>query len=196
VRQLRSATVYCGSNPGADPAFAEATRALAAKLARDGVRIVYGGGRVGLMGILADTAMAEGGEVIGIMPQALVDREIGHPGLKDLRVVGSMHERKALMAELSDAFIALPGGIGTLEELIEVYTWSQLGMHDKPLGVLNVNGYYDALGAFLDRAVQEKFMRAQHRAFLIFDENPESLLARLAEAEPPPLAKWLTPAET
>jgi uncharacterized protein (TIGR00730 family) len=196
VRQLRSVTVYCGSNPGADPAFAEATRALATKLANDGVRIVYGGGRVGLMGILADTAMAAGGEVIGIMPQALVDREIGHPGVKDLRVVGSMHERKALMAELADAFIALPGGIGTLEELIEVYTWSQLGMHDKPLGVLNVNGYYDALGAFLDRAVQEKFVRAQHRAFLIFDENPESLLARLAQAEPPPLAKWLTPAET
>jgi uncharacterized protein (TIGR00730 family) len=196
VKTLRSVTVYCGSNPGADPAFAEATRRLATQLARDGIRIVYGGGHVGLMGILADTAMAAGGEVVGIIPQALMDREIGNPRLKDLRVVGSMHERKALMAELADAFIALPGGIGTLEELIEVYTWSQLGMHHSPLGVLNVNGYYDALGEFLDRAVKEKFLRPEHREFLIFDEDPESLLARLAQAEPPPLAKWLTPAET
>jgi uncharacterized protein (TIGR00730 family) len=196
VNELRSVTVYCGSNPGADPAFAEATRELAALLANSAVRIVYGGGHVGLMGLLADTAMEAGGEVVGIIPQALMDREIGHRGLNDLRVVGSMHERKALMAELGDAFIALPGGIGTLEELIEVYTWSQLGMHRKPLGVLNVGGYYDALGAFLDTAVEQRFLRAQHREVLIFEAEPERLLARLAGAEPPPLAKWLTEAET
>jgi uncharacterized protein (TIGR00730 family) len=196
VNDLRSVTVYCGSNPGADPAFSEATRELALLLARRGITIVYGGGHVGLMGLLADTAMEAGGEVVGIMPQALIDREIGHRGLRDLRVVGSMHERKALMAELADAFIALPGGIGTLEELIEVYTWSQLGMHRSPLGVLNVIGYYDHLGAFLDVAVEQRFLRPQHREFLIFDPSPESLLDRLATAEPPPQAKWLTPAET
>jgi uncharacterized protein (TIGR00730 family) len=196
VNELRSVTVYCGSNPGADPAFADATRELAALLASSGIRVVYGGGHVGLMGLLADTAMEAGGEVVGIIPQGLVDREIGHPGLKDLRVVGSMHERKALMAELGEAFIALPGGIGTLEELIEVYTWSQLGIHRKPLGVLNVGGYYDALGAFLDTAVEQRFLRPQHREVLIFEAEPERLLARLAGAEPPPLAKWLTEAET
>jgi uncharacterized protein (TIGR00730 family) len=196
MNELRSVTVYCGSNPGADPAFAERTRELARLLATSGIRIVYGGGHVGLMGILADAAMEAGGDVIGVMPQALVDREIGHTGLSDLRVVGSMHERKALMAELADAFIALPGGIGTLEELIEVYTWSQLGLHRKPLGVLDVNGYYEALGAFLDIAVEQRFLRAQQREALIFDGDPETLLARLAGAEPPPLAKWLTTAET
>jgi uncharacterized protein (TIGR00730 family) len=196
VNDLRSVTVYCGSNPGKDPAFAEATRELATLLASSGIRVVYGGGHVGLMGLLADTAMAAGGEVVGVMPQALIDREIGHRGLDDLRVVASMHERKALMAELGDAFIALPGGIGTLEELIEVYTWSQLGMHRKPLGVLNVNGYYDALGAFLDDAAEQRFLRPQHRQVLIFEAEPETLLARLAGAEPPPLAKWLSQAET
>jgi uncharacterized protein (TIGR00730 family) len=196
MNQLRSVTVYCGSNRGADPAFAEAARELGRLLANSDVRVVYGGGHVGLMGILADAAMEAGGEVIGVMPQALVDREIGHAGLSDLRVVGSMHERKALMAELADAFIALPGGVGTLEELVEVYTWSQLGIHSKPLGVLNVNGYYDKLGAFLDEAVEQRFLRPQHREVLIFDADPETLLARLARADPPPLSKWLTEAET
>jgi uncharacterized protein (TIGR00730 family) len=195
VNPLRSVTVYCGSNPGADAAFADATRELARLLASSDMRIVYGGGAVGLMGILADAAMEAGGEVIGVMPQALIDREIGHRGLSDLRVVGSMHERKALMAELGDAFIALPGGIGTLEELIEVYTWSQLGLHRKPLGVLNVAGFYDGLAAFLDHAVQERFLRPQHREVLAFEAEPEALLARLADAEPPPVAKWLTEAE-
>jgi uncharacterized protein (TIGR00730 family) len=196
MNELRSVTVYCGSSPGADPAFADAARTLARLLADADMRIVCGGAQLGLMGILADTAMEAGGEVIGVMPRALVDREIGHTGLSDLRVVGSMHERKALMAELADAFIALPGGIGTLEELIEIYTWSQLGLHRKPLGVLNVNGYYDALDAFLDHAVEQRFLRAQQREVLISDADPETLLARLAGAEPPPLAKWLTRAET
>jgi uncharacterized protein (TIGR00730 family) len=196
VNDLRSVTVYCGSTAGADPAYAEGTRALARLLVASDIRIVYGGGALGLMGILADTAMEAGGEVVGIMPQALIDREIAHRALKDLRVVGSMHERKALMADLADAFIALPGGIGTLEELIEVYTWSKLGIHRKPIGVLNVNGYYDSLAAFLDDAVRERFLPEQDREALIFEPDPEALLARMAGAEPPPAEKWLSEAET
>jgi uncharacterized protein (TIGR00730 family) len=140
---------------------------------------------------LADTALAAGGEVIGVIPRALIDREIGHPGLTELRVVDSMHERKAQMADLSDAFVALPGGIGTLEELIEVYTWSQLGLHSKPCGLLNVTGYYDALAAFLDHAVTEGFLRAQHRAVLTVADEPSALLDRLAGFEPPTVRKWI-----
>jgi uncharacterized protein (TIGR00730 family) len=191
VNDLRSVTVYCGSNSGADPAYAEATRELARILVDSDIRIVYGGASLGLMGVLADTALEAGGEVIGVMPQALIDREIGHRGLSDLRVVSSMHERKALMAELADAFIALPGGIGTLEELIEVYTWSQLGIHDKACGVLNVRGYYDGLAAFLDHAVHEGFLRPQHRAVLTVAEDPEQLLDALAAFTPPRVGKWL-----
>ena len=183
--------VYAGSNPGSDPAYADAARALASLLAERDIGLVYGGGKVGLMGVLADTALAAGGEVIGVMPQALVDREIAHRGLSELRVVGSMHDRKALMADLSDAFVALPGGIGTLEELIEVYTWSQLGIHDKPCGVLNVRGYYDALASFLDHAVDEGFLRPQHRAVLTVAADPADLLERFAAYDPPTVAKWL-----
>jgi uncharacterized protein (TIGR00730 family) len=188
---MRRICVYAGSNPGSDPAYAEAARALATLLAERGIGLVYGGGHVGLMGVLADTALAAGGEVIGVMPQALIDREIGHDGLTELRVVGSMHERKALMAELSDAFVAVPGGIGTLEELIEVYTWSQLGLHRKPCGVLNVQGYYDHLAAFLDHAVTAGFLRPQHRAVLSVAQDPAELLDGLARWEPPTVGKWL-----
>jgi uncharacterized protein (TIGR00730 family) len=188
---MRRVCVYAGSNPGTDPAYADGARALACTLAERGIGLVYGGGKVGLMGVLADTAMAAGGEVIGVMPQALVDREISHRGVTELRVVGSMHERKALMADLSDAFVAVPGGIGTLEELIEVYTWSQLGIHDKPCGVLNVRGYYDALATFLDHAVDAGFLRAQHRAVLTVAADPAELLERFAAYEPPRVAKWL-----
>ncbi|HET6547225.1 MAG TPA: TIGR00730 family Rossman fold protein [Solirubrobacter sp.] len=163
---MRSVCVYCGSSFGDDPAYLEATRALARGLAERRIAVVYGGASVGLMGELADAALEAGGEVVGVIPQALVDREIAHRGLTDLRVVGSMHARKALMAELSDAFVALPGGIGTLEELIEMYTWSQLGLHDKPLAMLNTRGYYDGLAAFLDPAVAEGFLRAEQRARL------------------------------
>jgi uncharacterized protein (TIGR00730 family) len=183
--------VYAGSNPGGDPAYAESAADLARLLAERGIGVVYGGAHVGLMGILADTALAAGGEVIGVMPQALIDREIGHPGLTELRIVGSMHERKALMAELSDAFVAVPGGIGTLEELIEVYTWSQLGIHQKACGVLNVDGYYDHLAAFLDHAVTQGFLRSQHRAVLSVADEPAELLDRLAAYEPPVVGKWL-----
>jgi uncharacterized protein (TIGR00730 family) len=188
---MRRVCIYAGSNPGADPAYANAARALGAFLADRGIGVVYGGGKVGLMGVIADAALAAGGEVIGVMPQALIDREIGHPGLTELKVVDTMHERKALMAELADAFIAVPGGIGTLEELIEVYTWSQLGIHDKACGVLNVRGYYDGLIAFLDHAVTAAFLRPQHRAVLSVAEDPAELLDRLADYEPPRVAKWL-----
>jgi uncharacterized protein (TIGR00730 family) len=188
---VRRVCVYAGSNPGSDPAYADAAREFARLLAERGIGLVYGGGKVGLMGVLADTVLAAGGEVLGVMPQALVDREIGHHGLTELRVVGSMHERKALMADLSDAFVAVPGGIGTLEELIEVYTWSQLGIHEKACGLLNVRGYYDALAAFLDHAVDEGFLRPQHRAVLSVAADPGELLERLAAYEPPTVRKWL-----
>ena len=188
---MRRVCVYAGSNPGSDPAYAEAAAAFAATMAERGIGLVYGGGKVGLMGVLADTMLARGGEAIGVMPQALIDREIGHPGLTELKVVDSMHERKALMAELSDAFVAVPGGIGTLEELIEVYTWSQLGIHDKACGVLNVRGYYDGLAAFLDHAVREGFLRAEHRASLTVAEEPAELLDAFAEFVPPRVGKWL-----
>jgi uncharacterized protein (TIGR00730 family) len=187
---IRSLCVYLGANFGADPAFAEATRELARELVERDIRLVYGGAAKGLMGVLADAVLEAGGAVTGIIPQALVDLEIAHGGLDDLRVVGSMHERKALMAELSDGFVAAPGGIGTLEELIEVYTWSQLGLHSKPLGVLNVNGYYDALAAFLDHAVAVKFLRPEHRAVLTVEAEPGALLDRLERAEVPKVGKW------
>ena len=188
---MRRVCVYAGSNPGSHPAYADAARALAQLLAERGIGLVFGGSNVGLMGILADTALAAGGEVIGVMPQALVDREIAHRGLTELRIVDSMHERKALMADLSDAFVAVPGGIGTLEELIEVYTWSQLGIHEKPCGVLNVRGYYDGLAGFLDHAVEEGFLRPQHRAVLSVAADPAELLEHLAAYVPPTVGKWL-----
>jgi uncharacterized protein (TIGR00730 family) len=188
---VRRVCVYAGSNPGNDPGYADAARTFGSRLAERGITLVYGGGKVGLMGVIADAALAAGGEVIGVMPQALIDREIGHPALTELKVVDSMHERKALMAELSDAFVAVPGGIGTLEELIEIYTWSQLGIHDKACGVLNVNGYYDGLAAFLDHAVTEGFLRPQHRAVLCVAEDPADLLDHLAAYTPPTVRKWL-----
>ena len=183
--------VYAGSNPGADPAYGEAAADLARVLTGRGIGVVYGGARVGLMGILADTALEAGGEVIGVMPRGLVDREIGHTGLTELHVVASMHERKALMAELSDGFVALPGGAGTLEELIEVYTWSQLGLHAKPMGVLNVNGYYDGLAALLDHAVREGFLRREHRAAMHAEPTAEALLERFDGWRPSGMGKWL-----
>jgi uncharacterized protein (TIGR00730 family) len=189
---VRRICVFCGSSPGARPAYAEATAEVARLLAGQGKGVVYGGGHVGLMGVLADTAMATGGEVIGVMPQALVDREIGHTEISELRVVGSMHERKALMADLSDAFIALPGGAGTLEELFEVYTWAQLGLHDKPCGLLDVEDYFSGLVGFLDHAVDERFLREEHRAMLIVERESRALIERLAEFEPRAVTpKWI-----
>jgi uncharacterized protein (TIGR00730 family) len=189
--------VFCGSSPGARPAYAEAAEELAAVLVANGIGVVYGGGGVGLMGRLADAVLAQGGEITGVIPDALVDREIGHPGVRDMRTVGSMHERKALMAELSDAFVALPGGIGTLEELVEVFTWSQLGLHRKPCGLLDVEGYYEELAAFLDHAVRERFLREEHRSTLIVEREPAALLERLRAYEPEAIQpKWIDRDET
>jgi uncharacterized protein (TIGR00730 family) len=191
VPELSSICVFCGSNPGAQPAYVETAEAVGRGLAQRGVRLVYGGSKVGMMGALADAARFAGGEVTGVMPQAMLDREIGHTGLDDLRVVGSMHERKALMAELSDAFIALPGGVGTLEELFEVYTWAQLGIHEKPLGLLDVAGYYRPLVAFLDHSVQERFVRPSTRSLLAVSEDLDDLLAALEAWQPPIEDKWM-----
>jgi hypothetical protein len=176
VPPLRRVCVYAGSRPGADSAYAEAAAELARLLAAEGVGVVYGGGRVGLMGTLADAALAAGADVVGVIPEALVERELAHPGV-DLRVVGSMHERKALMAELADAFVALPGGMGTLEEVVEMATWAQLGIHRKPVGALNVAGYYDGLAAFLDSAVERGFLRPEHRGLLVVERDAAELLA-------------------
>jgi hypothetical protein len=196
VPELSSVCVFCGSNGGADPAYLEAADAVGTGLARRGIRVVYGGGRVGMMGAVADAARAAGGEVVGVIPQQIFDLEIGHTGLDDLRVVGSMHERKALMAELSDAFVALPGGIGTLEELFEVYTWAQLGIHAKPLALLDVAGYYRPLAAFLDHAVEQRFLRPETRAMLSVADDFDGLLASLARWQSAPLHKWIDLDET
>jgi uncharacterized protein (TIGR00730 family) len=194
---VRRVCVFCGSSPGARPAYAEAAEELAALLVANGIGLVYGGGGVGLMGRLADAVLARGGEITGVIPDALVDREIGHTGVRDMRTVGSMHERKALMAELSDAFVALPGGIGTLEELVEVFTWSQLGLHRKPCGLLDVEGYYEELAAFLDHAVRERFLREEHRSTLIVEREPAALLERLRAYEPEAIQpKWIDRDET
>jgi uncharacterized protein (TIGR00730 family) len=183
--------VYAGSNAGSRPGYADAAAELARLMAARGIGLVYGGGKAGLMGVLADAMLAAGGEAIGIIPQALMDREVGHAGLTELRVVTSMHERKALMAELSDGFVAVPGGIGTLEELIEVFTWSQLGIHAKPCGMLDAAGFYAGLAGFLDHMVAEGFLRPQHRSTLVSASTPEELIARLEAWEPPAVHQWL-----
>ena len=176
---MRTLCVYCGSSPGNDPAFAEAARTVGTLIGREGWQLVYGGGRAGLMGIVADAALAAGAPVIGVIPESLMARELGHPGLTELHVVETMHQRKTMMAERADAFVALPGGIGTFEELFEVWTWRQLGYHDKPVGLLNVAGYYDALLAFLDQATGKGFMRAAQHELLQVHTDPRTLLARL-----------------
>ena len=188
---VRSLCVFCGSSPGANPAYRAAAEGLGALLASEGVRLVYGGGHVGLMGAVADAALAAGGDVVGVIPRHMVDREVAHHGLTELRVVQSMHERKAVMAELSDGFVALPGGLGTLEELFEVWTWGQLGLHRKPYALLDVAGFFQPLLAFLDHQTAERFVRAEHRAMLLVDTDPERLLRRIRSHEPAPLAKWL-----
>jgi uncharacterized protein (TIGR00730 family) len=188
---MRRLCVYAGSNVGTRPEYAEAAAALARELAARGIGLVYGGGKVGLMGVLADTVLAHGGEAIGVIPQALVDREVGHAGLTELRVVGSMHERKAAMAELADGFVAAPGGIGTLEELIEVYTWSQLGIHAKPCAVLDAGGFYSSLLGMLDHMVAEGFLRPEHREVMLSDADPAQLLDRMTAWTPPAVHKWI-----
>ena len=188
---LSSVCVFCGSNPGVDPQYVQAAATVGRSLAERGMRLVYGGAHVGMMGALADAAMAAGGDVTGVIPRQIVDLEVSHNGVRDLRVVGSMHERKALMADLADAFIALPGGIGTLEELFEVFTWAHLGLHRKPLGLLDVNDYYAPLEAMLDHAVDQRFLRPQTRAMLVRDDSLDGLLDRFDAWEPPQGAKWI-----
>lgn len=191
MNEIRRLAVFCGSNPGARPDYAAAARALGTLLAQRGIGVVYGGSSVGLMAALADAMQDELGDVIGVIPRMLVEREVANKSLTDLRVVETMHERKALMAELADGFIALPGGIGTLEEFFETWTWAQLGMHAKPCGILNVAGYYDSMLQFLDHAVAERFVRDVHRSMVIVESDPEKLLSRFAAYEPPRVVKWV-----
>jgi len=176
---LRRVCIFCGSSTGVRPEYRAAAEEIAVQLAKRNVGIVFGGGCIGLMGVVADTALAHGAHVIGVIPSAMVAREIAHRGLPDLRVVASMHERKALMASLSDAFIALPGGFGTFEEFCEVVTWTQLGLHRKPCGLLNVAGYYDPLVGLFDRAVADGFIRPENRQIVVADSDPEALIERL-----------------
>jgi uncharacterized protein (TIGR00730 family) len=177
---LRRVCVFCGSKHGVRPEYTEAARAMGSALAGGGIGLVYGGGRVGLMGVVADAVLDAGGEVIGVIPDHMSDREIAHYGLTDLRIVGTMHERKALMYELSDGFVALPGGLGTLEELFEITTWSQLGLHAKPTGLLDVDGFYTPLVRFLDQLVTEGFVAERHRRLLRVADKPTALLEQLA----------------
>src|SRR5215470_2512666 len=183
--------VFCGSNAGSRPSYAKAAASLAVHLVSQNISIVCGGGKVGLMGALADAALAQGGEVIGVIPRVLVQKEVAHQGLTELRIVESMHERKALMAQLADAFVALPGGYGTFEEFCEILTWTQLGLQRKPCGILNVDGYYDPLLALFDHAVEEKFLKVEHRKLVLADNSVESLVARMMQYEVPPVEKWI-----
>ena len=193
---MRSLCVFCGSGAGHEPAYTEAARTLGRTLAGAKIRLVFGGGRVGLMGEVANAALAAGGEAIGVIPNFLVEREIAHTGLTDLHVVGSMHERKAMMSGLSDGFVALPGGTGTLEEFFEVLTWAQLGEHAKPCGLLNVAGYYDPLLSVLDHMVGKGFLSKSNRALVLVERDPGTLLAKLERYRPPETIKWVGGPET
>ena len=192
---MKSVCVFCGSSMGLRPAYKLAAQELSESLVQRGLTLVYGGGNVGLMGAIADAVLAVDGQVIGVIPEFLVAKELAHPGLTQLHVVDSMHERKALMAQLSDAFIALPGGYGTLEEFCEVLTWAQLGLHQKPQGLLNVEGYYDPLLRFFDHAVTEQFVKPIHRSLVLSAAEPEDLLNQLANYEPQNVDKWLKQGE-
>jgi uncharacterized protein (TIGR00730 family) len=189
---MRRLCVFCGSSAGGSAVYAEAARRLGSALAARGLGLVYGGGHVGLMGIVADAVLAGGGEAVGVIPQALVDRELAHGGLTRLHIVGTMHQRKALMADLSDGFVALPGGFGTADEFFEILTWAQLGIHARPAGLLNTAGFFDPLLAWADRAVAEGFLRARHRGLIRVGAEPEPLLDALLAASPPePEPKWV-----
>ncbi|MDX6767130.1 MAG: TIGR00730 family Rossman fold protein [Candidatus Methylacidiphilales bacterium] len=187
---MKRLCVYCGSSMGSRAEYREAAESFGSLLAREKIGLVYGGGNVGLMGVVADAVMAGGGEVIGVIPQALVDKEVAHFQVTRLHVVDTMHERKAMMAGLADGFVALPGGYGTLEELFEILTWSQLGFHPKPVGLLNTHGYYDPLLGFLHRMVEEGFLREDHRTFLAVADEGEALLCVLRRSVPAGVAKW------
>jgi uncharacterized protein (TIGR00730 family) len=188
---LRRLCVFCGSSSGVHTAYAQAAEAVATLLCRRGIELVYGGGNVGLMGTLANACLREGGRVIGVIPQALADKEVAHTGLTELRIVSSMHARKTAMADLADAFVALPGGYGTWEELFEILSWSQLGIQRKACGLLNVNGYYDPLLELADKSVTQGFLRQVHRDLLLSDDDPERLLDRLSSYSVPAVEKWI-----
>jgi hypothetical protein len=188
---MKRISVFSGSSPGAREDYALAAAALGRELARRSIGMVYGGASVGLMAVAADAALEAGGQVTGIIPRFLVDREIAHSGLTELRIVDSMHERKATMADLSDGFIALPGGLGTIEELLEILTWAQVRLHEKPCGVLNVCGYFDPLRAMLEHAVTERFLRREHAGMLLTAQTPKELLDRFEAWQPPAVEKWL-----
>ena len=192
---LRAVAVYCGSNRGADPVYARAAASLGRLLAERGIRLVYGGGDVGLMGVLADAVRDAGGEVLGVITRALVDREVAHPGLTNLTVVETMHERKAAMADLADGFVMMPGGFGTLDEFFEVVTWTQLGVHVKPCGILNVNGFFDPLLAQIAQAAEQRFLRHDHRNLVIVEQDPDRLIDRLGSWVPVVVDKWLDRSE-
>jgi len=188
---MQRVCVFCGSNPGSRPEYADAARELAAALVQSNRTLVYGGGRVGLMGVVADEVLRLGGRAVGVIPRPLWQREVGHTALSEIRIVETMHERKAMMADLSDAFIALPGGLGTIEEIFEIWTWAQLGMHAKPLGFLNVLDYYTPLMAFLDHAVNETFIRDEIRRIAVVEENAAALLERFRSYTPPRVLQWI-----
>jgi uncharacterized protein (TIGR00730 family) len=193
---MKRICVYCGSSPGRLPDYVNAARDLGAELAARGLGLVYGGASVGVMGAVADAVLDHGGEVIGVIPHSLATKEVAHHGLDELLVVSSMHERKARMAELSDGFIALPGGWGTIEEIFEMLTWSQLGFHRNPCGLLNISSYYDELFAFLEHAIDQRFVKEEHRPMIMMEREPVALLDRFAEYRAPRVRKWLGPEET
>ena len=192
---MNSVCIFCGSSEGARPAYVGAAREMGTEMARRGLTLVYGGGRVGLMGAVADAALGEGGEAVGVMPGALVSKEISHKGLTKLHVVGSMHERKMLMNDLSDGFVALPGGFGTLEEFFEVLSWAQLGIHAKPCALLDVDGFWGPLDSLLDHAVDEGFVHPDHRSLVLTESDPAQLLDAMGRHSPPGTKKWLDPEE-
>jgi uncharacterized protein (TIGR00730 family) len=193
---LENICVYCGSNAGRRPDYAVAATKLAHELVDRNIGLVYGGSSVGIMGVVADAVMNAGGRVIGVLPEALKRKELAHKNLTELHVVGSMHERKTMMVERADGFIAMPGGVGTMEEIFETWTWAQLGFHRKPCGLLNVSGYYNDLSRFLDHTVQEAFMQPAHRAMLAVESDPATLIDRFAAYEPPTVSKWITTSST
>lgn len=193
MNAIKSICVYCGSRSGRNPAFFEAADQLAGVMVERGIKLIYGGASIGIMGRVADTVLALGGEVVGVIPEALATKEVAHEQLTDLHVTQSMHERKMKMAELADAFIALPGGIGTFEELFEIWTWAQLGLHVKPCGLLNVEGYYDALIAFLDNVEDQGFVSREHRSILLVDSEPGRLINRFLDYRSPETPHWLMP---
>ena len=196
MKAMASLCVYCGSSSGRIDDYANAARALAVAMVERGIRLVYGGASVGIMGVVADQVLRLGGQAVGVIPESLMRKELAHAGLSELHVTPSMHARKTLMAELADGFVALPGGIGTFEEIFEVWTWAQLGFHGKPCGLLNVAGYYDGLVTFLDHAANEQFVRPDQRRMLVVEANPKALLDRFASYAPPALPKWVGRDET